>query len=58
MKLPKEYDKAAQLLVDLRDLAEREGHADDAAARIQKVRERHSQKRTFVERLRKAGLIG
>ena len=50
-------DRAVQLLVDLRDLAEREGRADQAAARIQELRERHTQKRTFVQRLKKAGLL-
>jgi hypothetical protein len=57
-KLPKEYDKAVQLLVDLRDLAERESRGDETRARIQEVRGRHSRKPTFIERLRKAGLIG
>lgn len=57
-KLPKEYDKVVQLLVDLRDLAVRAGKAGETAARIQEVRERHSRKPTFIQRLKKAGLIG
>jgi len=55
-KLPKEYDRAVELLVDLRELAEREGKEDEAARRIQDIRDRHARKPTFIERLKKAGL--
>jgi hypothetical protein len=57
-KLPKSYDEAVALLKDLQALAEREGKADQAAQRIRTLREEHARKRTFVERLDRAGLRG
>ncbi|MDB5351818.1 MAG: hypothetical protein JWN86_3065 [Planctomycetota bacterium] len=50
-KLPKEYDRAVALLVDLRDLAERSGHASRAEARIVELRRSHAAKRTLIQRL-------
>jgi hypothetical protein len=54
-KLPKEYDRAIELLRDLRDLAERAGRTDGVAARIMQLRERHAKKSAFLQRLDKAG---
>ena len=52
---PKGYDQAIALLVDLRDLAARTG-GDDFRKRLDALRTAHSGKRTFIERLCKAGL--
>jgi hypothetical protein len=57
-KLPQSYDQAVALLQDLQALAEREGQASQAAQRIRRLREEHARKRTFVERLDRAGLRG
>ncbi len=54
-KLPKNYDFAVELLVDLRDLASRNGKTDEFRARIDAVSMAHSRKPSFIERLRKAG---
>ena len=50
-KLPKNYDRAVTLLVDLRDLAARSGRASEVQARIDELRERHGQKRSLLQRL-------
>jgi hypothetical protein len=55
---PKSYDQAVALLRDLRDLARREGHEDAAQTRIRDVRQRFARKRTFLQRLDRAGLPG
>lgn len=52
-----EYDEAVRLLKDLKDLAARKGRAAEARRRILRLRDEHSAKITFVERLRKAGLL-
>ena len=49
-KLPKEYDRAVELLVDLRDLAGRSGRAAEAEARIMDLRQRHSKKPSLMQR--------
>jgi hypothetical protein len=54
-KQPKRYDEAVQVLVDLRDLAEREDGAD-FWGRFETLRTAHAGKRTFIARLHKAGL--
>jgi hypothetical protein len=54
-KLPRSYDTALVLLVDLRDLAAR-GSGDDYRARLDALRARHAKKPSFLERLVKAGL--
>ena len=54
-KLPRSYDAALALLVDLRDLAAR-GHGDDYRVRLDALRARHVKKPAFLERLVKAGL--
>lgn len=55
-KVPKNYDRAVQLLGDLRDLAARLGRIEKTGARIGSFRQRHAKKRTFLRRLDKAGL--
>jgi hypothetical protein len=55
---PKSYDRAVALLRDLRELARREGREDTAQTRIRDVRQRFARKRTFLERLDRAGLPG
>jgi hypothetical protein len=46
---------AVELLKDLKDLAERAGTVEAVAARFAQLRERHSAKRTFIQRLDRAG---
>lgn len=55
-KLPREYDRALGLLVDLRDIGARDGRAGEVAARIRGLRERHARKSSFLRRLQEAGL--
>jgi hypothetical protein len=54
-KLPKEYDRALELLLDLRDLAERTNTGGLVIARVKQLREQHATKRGFLQRLDKAG---
>lgn len=54
-KLPKCYDRAVEILVDLCDLAAR-GKAGAFTLRIEALREAHAKKPSFVQRLKKAGL--
>lgn len=54
-KLPKSYDQAVGILVDLRDLATR-GKDGTFTLRIEAFREAHARKPTFIQRLAKAGL--
>ncbi len=56
-KRPSDYDEAVRLLKDLRDLAARGGRAAEAVQRITRLRDAHARKPTFVERLRRAGLL-
>jgi len=53
---PKNYDPAAQHLVDLRDLAVRKGEEAGFSRRLGVLREAPSRKTTFVGRLRDKGL--
>jgi hypothetical protein len=55
-KQPKSYDRAVKLLVDLRDLAARQGKAKEFGARLDALRASHTRKPSLIERLRKAGL--
>jgi hypothetical protein len=48
-KLPKSYDRAIELLVDLRDLAGRSGRAEEARARTEEIRLRHTRKPTLMK---------
>lgn len=47
------YDKAAEMLFDLRTIAEEKGSTKKFAARLDEIRERHAGKRRFIERLEK-----
>lgn len=55
-KLPKSYDRAVELLVDLRDLAAREGKKEDFGSRLEELRVSHLRKPSFIARVQKAGL--
>jgi len=50
------YDRAAALLVDLREVAKGNGRAEEFGRRLAAVRSRHARKGRFIERLRAAGL--
>jgi hypothetical protein len=54
-KQPKRYDQAVTLLVDLRDLAARNGEAE-FQQRLEELRAAQARKPTFIDRLEKAGL--
>lgn len=49
------YDTAAGLLLDLKAVAEERGTTGDFACRLQAIRERHSRKGRFIERLKPVG---
>ena len=53
---PKEYDRAAILLTDLRDLAVRQGCESGFQSALEKLRKSHAAKETFLRRLTKAKL--
>ena len=53
---PKGYDQAIHLLIDLRDLAIRQGHETEFRAKIEDLRAKHAAKRSFIERLIKADI--
>ena len=50
-KLPKNYDKAVELLIDLVALAQRKGRSGEATAKIKAIRQQHSAKHSFLKRL-------
>ncbi len=50
-KKAKSYDQAIDLLVDLRDLAQRE-KSTDFLAKFDALKQRHSSKSSFIQRLR------
>jgi hypothetical protein len=52
---PKGYDRAAELLGDLRTLAEERGTLPDFARHLLAIRERHAGKQRFIERLARMG---
>jgi hypothetical protein len=54
-KLPKSYDQAVKILVDLRDLFNR-SKTGDFRIRLQALRQLHARKPSFLNRLTKAGL--
>jgi hypothetical protein len=51
---PKGYDQAIRLLIDLRELATRQGHETEFRAKIENLRATHAAKPSFIERLTKA----
>jgi hypothetical protein len=53
---PKEYDRAVQILADLRDLAARGNTNREFAARLAALREEYAKRRGLIDRLDKAGL--
>lgn len=55
-KLPKNYDRAVELLVDLRDLAARKGKKEDFGSRLDALRASHLRKPSFIARVQKASL--
>jgi hypothetical protein len=55
-KKPKEYDRAVEILRDLRDLAEREGKTSELTTRLSALRDTHGSKPSFIARLDKARL--
>jgi hypothetical protein len=54
-KVPKNYDEAVRILVDLRDLDQREMRGEFSTA-VETLRRTHERKQTFLDRLVKAGL--
>jgi hypothetical protein len=54
-KQPKNYARALELLVDLRDLAAREG-GSDFRLRLDALRAAHARKLMLLDRLKRAGL--
>jgi hypothetical protein len=55
-KKPREYDAAVQLMVDLRDLGERDGTTAVFRQRLAELRTVHARKPSLLERLDLAGL--
>lgn len=53
---PKTYKAAIKLLIDLRDLAQREGTDRQFRMKLDAIHVDHSRKPALIERLRKAGL--
>jgi hypothetical protein len=57
-KQPAKYDEAVSLLIDLRDLNKTVGKESAFNAKLQKIREKHHRKPTFLDRLKRKGLGG
>lgn len=57
-KLPREYDRAVALIQDLHALAKRSNAVGQFDGQLRQLRERHKSKRTFIERLDRAGQAG
>jgi len=55
-KQPAKYDEAVSLLIDLRDLNKTVGKESAFNAKLQKIREKHHRKPTFLDRLKRKGL--
>ena len=53
---PNEYDKAVTLLIDLRDLAVRQGRVAAFQSALGELRQKHAAKESFLRRLTKAKL--
>src|SRR5262249_44740896 len=58
IKRPREYDIAVQLLVDLRELSDRDGRAASFRRQLVELRTRHARKPSLLERLDLVGLDG
>jgi hypothetical protein len=56
-KKPADYDEAVRLLGDLKDLGARSGRIAEVQSRIQRIREEHWKKTSFIERLQRAGVL-
>jgi hypothetical protein len=56
-KQPGRYDEAVKLLCDLRELGLRQGRAAEVEARLRRLCEEHARKPSFLDRLRRAGLV-
>ena len=56
MRQPKDYDKAVSLLTDLHDLAVRRGQTVGFQTELEKIRQVHAAKESFLRRLAKANL--
>jgi hypothetical protein len=56
MRQPKGYDKAVSLLTDLHDLAVRRGQTVGFQTELEKIRQVHAAKESFLRRLAKANL--
>jgi hypothetical protein len=56
MRQPRAYDKAVSLLTDLHDLAVRRGQALGFQTELEKIRQVHDAKESFLRRLAKANL--
>ena len=53
---PKDYDRAVSLLTDLHDLAVRRGQTAGFQTELEKIRQVHAAKESFLRRLAKANL--
>ena len=53
---PKSYDLAVQRLIDIRDLATREGNQAMFTRRFDRLRDEHSSQKSLIDRLARAGL--
>lgn len=51
------YDEAVALIRDLMEVAERGGRGQEAAGRVNALRQQHARKDTFIARLRREGII-
>jgi hypothetical protein len=56
-KQPGRYDEAVKLLCDLRDLGLRQGRTDEVEARLRWLCQEHTRKPSFLDRLKRAGLV-
>ena len=56
-KRPSDYDRAVQVLVDLRDLSAWKGRIDTFENRLEQLRTRHAKKVSLLERLERARLL-
>lgn len=52
----RDYTRVVEILVDLRDLAQRSGDSESFSNRMRQLRDKHAGKRALMERLDRAGL--